>query len=66
MNRRQFLGSISLTALAAPAVLKAGALESPGLIKPPRLAPGDKITLVNPATFSWKTSTKRFTASTVC
>jgi hypothetical protein len=57
MNRRQFLGSIGLTTLAAPTVLKAGSPESPGLIKPPRLAPGDKIALVNPATAAFETST---------
>lgn len=55
MHRRQFLGSVGLTALAAPAAIKAGALEASNLIKPPRLAPGDKIALVNPATAAFET-----------
>ena len=55
MQRRQFLGSVGLAALSVPAAFKAGALESSSLIKPPRLAPGDKIALVNPATAAFET-----------
>jgi muramoyltetrapeptide carboxypeptidase len=56
MNRRDFIGGLgSAGCLASLALGAKGALSSTGLIKPPRLSPGDTIGLVNPATAAFET-----------
>jgi muramoyltetrapeptide carboxypeptidase len=57
MQRREFLQSAALASAAAalPAVAAARAMETPAVLKPKRLKPGDKVTLVAPANATFNT-----------
>jgi muramoyltetrapeptide carboxypeptidase len=57
MQRREFLQSAALASAAAalPAVAAARAMETPAVLKPRRLKPGDTVTLVAPANATFNT-----------
>jgi muramoyltetrapeptide carboxypeptidase len=54
MDRRQFIGSVGGLSLAAVAARQSLSAQRPPLIKPRRLAPGDTVALVAPASATFR------------